>query len=70
MNMTSQESAIKKSMIIFIAVGTPSKPDGGADLSDIENAAKQIVAASDSSYKLIVEKSEFVLQFASVAPLA
>lgn len=54
---TDVRSAVRKSIVIFVAVGTPSKPNGEADLSDIENVARRIASALDSSYKLIVEKS-------------
>ncbi|MCX5657522.1 MAG: UDP-glucose/GDP-mannose dehydrogenase family protein, partial [Candidatus Omnitrophica bacterium] len=50
------KSAVKKSLIIFIAVGTPSGPDGEADLTFVENVARQI-AEGMTSYRLIVEKS-------------
>jgi len=50
------EQGISNSEVIFIAVGTPPKDDGSADLSAIENVAKHI-GASLNSYKLIVEKS-------------
>ena len=53
---TSVTEAAKKSEVIFIAVGTPSKKDGEADLTYVENAAREI-ARGMSSYKLIVEKS-------------
>lgn len=53
---TSINSAIKKSDLIFICVGTPPKENGEADLTDIENVARTI-AKSMNSYKLIVEKS-------------
>jgi len=48
--------AVKASDVIFIAVGTPPLPTGEADLSYIENVARQ-VALSIDSYKVIVEKS-------------
>lgn len=41
---------------IFIAVGTPPRPDGSADLSAIENVAEQ-VAQNMTDYTLVVEKS-------------
>jgi UDPglucose 6-dehydrogenase len=48
--------AAKKATVIFIAVGTPSKKNGDADLTYIENVARQIAKNMDS-YKLLVEKS-------------
>jgi UDPglucose 6-dehydrogenase len=41
---------------IFIAVGTPPRPDGSADLSAVENVAEQ-VAKNMTDYTLIIEKS-------------
>lgn len=48
--------AVKKSDVIFIAVGTPPKDNGEADLTSVEHVSKEI-ALSMQSYKLIVEKS-------------
>ncbi|MEK6967668.1 MAG: UDP-glucose/GDP-mannose dehydrogenase family protein [Nanoarchaeota archaeon] len=42
--------------VIFIAVGTPSKSDGDADLSFVDKVAREI-AEHMKSYKLVVEKS-------------
>jgi UDPglucose 6-dehydrogenase len=53
---TDIKKAINESEIIFIAVGTPPKPDGSSDLSYITKAAETI-AANMNSYKLIVNKS-------------
>jgi len=53
---TSIEEATRQSLVIFIAVGTPSKENGEADLTYVENVARQIALHMDS-YKLIVEKS-------------
>lgn len=50
------KEAVEKSLIIFICVGTPSKPGGEADLSYVENVAAQI-ARHMPSYRLIIEKS-------------
>ncbi len=47
---------VKNSEVIFICVGTPPKEDGSADLTAIENVAKDI-GANLNNYKLIVEKS-------------
>ena len=48
--------AVKKTTVIFIAVGTPSKKNGDADLTYIENVAREVALNMDS-YKLLVEKS-------------
>jgi UDPglucose 6-dehydrogenase len=48
--------AIQSADVIFIAVGTASLPDGSADLSQIEAAAKDI-ARNLNGFKLIVLKS-------------
>jgi len=53
---TNIKTAVKKSDIIFICVGTPSKDNGEANLLDIENVSREIAKNVDS-YKLIVEKS-------------
>jgi UDPglucose 6-dehydrogenase len=49
-------SAVRRSRIIFIAVGTPPKEDGQADLSYVESVARGIAGAIDD-YKVVVEKS-------------
>lgn len=53
---TGLAPAIKTSEVIFIAVGTPSKNDGQADLSYVEAATEETAKHMDS-YKLIVNKS-------------
>jgi UDPglucose 6-dehydrogenase len=53
---TSTKEGVEKSNIIFIAVPTPPLPDGSVDLSFIEAVAREI-AASLTSYKIIVDKS-------------
>ncbi len=53
---TSIKVATKKSTAIFIAVGTPSKKNGDADLTYVENVARQIAVNMDD-YKLVIEKS-------------
>ncbi len=53
---TDISSAVKKSLAIFIAIGTPPKENGEADLTGIEKVAAAI-AKSMTGYRLIVEKS-------------
>jgi len=53
---TSIKMATQKSTAIFIAVGTPSKKNGDADLTYVENVARQI-AENMNDYKLVIEKS-------------
>ena len=53
---TDLKNAVKQSKVIFIAVGTPPNNDGSADLTQIEEVARQI-AASLNEYKVIVNKS-------------
>src|ERR1700739_1398065 len=48
--------AIERSLVVLIAVGTPSSDDGSVDMSQIHTVAKQI-AGSLNSYKVIVTKS-------------
>jgi len=53
---SSIEEAVKVAEVIFIAVGTPSMDNGDADLTGIEDVARNIALHMDS-YRLIVEKS-------------
>jgi len=53
---TDLSVGVAKSQVVFIAVGTPSLPDGSADLSQVEAVAKE-VAASLQEYKVVVNKS-------------
>jgi UDPglucose 6-dehydrogenase len=54
---TSMAEAVEKSLVIFVAVGTPMKDKTGeADLSYIEAVARE-VALNMQDYKIIVEKS-------------
>lgn len=50
------KEGVKKSEVIFISVGTPAKDNGDADLTYVENVAREIALAMPS-YRLIVEKS-------------
>ncbi len=53
---SSIKDAVKSCNLIFIAVGTPPLHNGEADLTGIENVARNI-AKNLTSYRLIVEKS-------------
>ncbi len=53
---SSIEEGIDFADVIFLCVGTPQGEDGKADLSQIEEASRQI-ALHSKDYKLIVEKS-------------
>jgi UDPglucose 6-dehydrogenase len=53
---TDIRAAVEQSLVIFLAVGTPPKDDGSADLSFIEGAARD-VARHMNGYKVVVTKS-------------
>src|SRR2546426_5804013 len=53
---TDLPSAVRHARIIFVAVGTPPRPNGEADLSAVEEASRAIGASMDGS-KVIVTKS-------------
>lgn len=53
---TDLEHAVQHSLIIFLAVGTPSRADGAADLSAILDVAGTIGKTMDG-YRIIVMKS-------------
>ncbi len=53
---TDFEAAVRKSFILFIAVGTPTSATGAADLTAVFNVARDIGRLMDR-YKLIVTKS-------------
>ncbi len=53
---TDLASALRKSQVVFIAVGTPRGTDGEADLGQVKTVAREIARAM-TSYKLIVQKS-------------
>ena len=50
------EWGIRESEVIFIAVGTPSLPDGSADLSQVFSVSEKI-AQNMTEYKVVVNKS-------------
>jgi UDPglucose 6-dehydrogenase len=53
---TDVASASDQALVIFLAVGTPPAPDGSADLTYVENAARTIAQHMDS-YKVVATKS-------------
>lgn len=53
---TDLAEAVKKSLVIFIAVGTPTTPSGAADLTSVFDVARGIGKAMDR-YKVVVTKS-------------
>jgi len=55
---TELSEAAQESDVIFIAVGTPPRPDGQANLSYLESAARSIGAAMDGErFRVVVNKS-------------
>lgn len=58
---TSIKNGVARSIIIFIAVGTPQKATGEADLVYVENVARAI-AQHLPGYRLVVEKSTVPVQ--------
>ncbi len=53
---TDWARTVKKSLVLFIGVGTPPAPDGSADLSAIMNVAEGIGRHMDG-YRIVVTKS-------------
>ncbi len=53
---TDLADAVKNSDVIFVAVGTPPRPDGSSDLSYVYNVAESVAKYLDE-YKVIVSKS-------------
>ncbi len=53
---TDVKAAIEQALVVFLAVGTPPKPDGSPDLTFIDTAARMI-AEHMNGYKVIVTKS-------------
>src|SRR5258705_4438829 len=53
---TDLAAAVPKSVIVFIAVGTPPKTDGQTDLSAVEAVAQEIGRSMDR-YTVVVNKS-------------
>jgi UDPglucose 6-dehydrogenase len=53
---TDLKEGLDFSDVIFICVGTPQKPDGSADLSQVEEVARETAKLMEG-YKLLAEKS-------------
>ncbi len=53
---TNLSSGVDQALIVFLAVGTPSAPDGSADISAVKHVAADI-ADCMSDYRIIVTKS-------------
>lgn len=53
---TDIKSAVEKSLVVFLAVGTPPQADGTPDMSYYRQAAKDVAAAMNG-YKVLVTKS-------------
>lgn len=53
---TNKDKAIQDNDVIFICVGTPSRPDGSADMRYVKQVAKEI-GLTMNGYKLVVTKS-------------
>ena len=53
---TALENGVRKSQIIFIAVGTPTGEDGSADLQHVLDVARDLARAMNG-YKVVVNKS-------------
>ena len=55
--MTSLPEALKGAQMCFITVGTPSNPDGSADLSFVEGAARAIGGYIEESIIVVVKST-------------
>ncbi len=53
---TDLHKAVDEALAIFIAVGTPSRPDGSADLSFVDEVARS-VGSRMTGYKVVITKS-------------
>ncbi|MBA2848560.1 UDP-glucose/GDP-mannose dehydrogenase family protein [Thermosulfuriphilus ammonigenes] len=53
---TDLAEAVRRSLVVFLAVGTPPAPDGGADLSQIREVVLKLADIVDE-YKVVVTKS-------------
>jgi UDPglucose 6-dehydrogenase len=54
---TDTVDAVKDADVVFLAVGTPSRPDGAADLSFLFEAARQVGRGLTAHHTVVVTKS-------------
>lgn len=54
---TDVDHAVRRSYVVFIAVGTPSSEDGSADLQHVLEAATQIARAMDGERVVVVKST-------------
>ena len=54
---TDLKEAVCASQVIFIAVGTPPRPDGAADLSGVETIVRGIAGHMDSSRVIVIKST-------------
>ncbi len=54
---TDTVDAVKDADVVFLAVGTPSRPDGAADLSYLVEAARQVGRGLGANRTVVVTKS-------------
>src|SRR5690606_12787499 len=52
---TNIADGVRDAQVVFLAVGTPPKPDGSPDMSFCQQAAKDVAEAMDD-YKVLVTK--------------
>jgi UDPglucose 6-dehydrogenase len=65
LHFVDQETAIRRSGVLLICVGTPPLPNGNADISAIESVAVEIVRHGQG-HLLVVEKSTVPVQTAQL----
>jgi UDPglucose 6-dehydrogenase len=54
---TATADAVREADVVFLAVGTPSRPDGAADLSYLLEAARQVGRGLAGGHPVVVTKS-------------
>jgi UDPglucose 6-dehydrogenase len=62
---SSTADAVRRSLVVFLAVGTPPGPDGDADLSQVRDAAVAIARALNGP-KIVVNKSTVPVETADM----